>query len=188
MPVGQPKSGEQRLLQAFAGRQHPALRHGVAAIRHTLDVLLGARHVLPADDPLRVECAPQPNPSHSPSVQYLRLWRDSRPGRATFEISYCSSPARFQPLHRAQSTSPPRRRPAPATSPRAPCPLSAARSDRARAGRATRGRARPRSARRRSPARPRTLCPGSHIIRSRLTLSNPAARASRTAARARSAE
>ena len=27
--------------------------------------------------------------AHSPSVQYLRLWRDSRPGLATFEISYC---------------------------------------------------------------------------------------------------
>ena len=40
--------------------------------------------------PFRVECAPQPNPSHSPSCQYFRLWRDCSPGRATLEISYCS--------------------------------------------------------------------------------------------------
>jgi hypothetical protein len=36
----------------------------------------------------RVECAPQPKPSQAPSFQYFRLCRDSRPGRATFEISY----------------------------------------------------------------------------------------------------
>jgi len=41
-------------------------------------------------DPNRVEWAPGPNPIHSPSVQYFRLWRDFCPGRATFEISYCS--------------------------------------------------------------------------------------------------
>ena len=43
-------------------------------------------------------------------------------------------------------------------------------------------------ARRRSPASRSRDCCGSHIIRSRLTLSNPAARASATASRARSAE
>ena len=36
--------------------------------------------------PVRVECAPQPNPSHSPSCQYFRLCRDGRPGLDTFEI------------------------------------------------------------------------------------------------------
>ena len=40
--------------------------------------------------PSMVECAPGPNPSHSPSVQYFKLCRDRRPGFATFEISYCS--------------------------------------------------------------------------------------------------
>jgi hypothetical protein len=39
---------------------------------------------LPADA-VPVECAPQPKPSHSPSVQYFSLWHDRRPGRATFE-------------------------------------------------------------------------------------------------------
>ena len=86
------------------------------------------------------------------------------------------------------NTSPPRRRRAPATSPRAPSLLSGARSDRARADTARRVRARRRSARRRCSRQSATLCCGSHIMRSRLTLSNPAARASSTAARARSAE
>ncbi len=44
--------------------------------------------------PRRVECAPQPKPSHSPSCQYLRLCRQACPGRATLEISYCRNPAR----------------------------------------------------------------------------------------------
>ena len=40
--------------------------------------------------PSIVEWAPHPNPIHSPSHQYFKLWREARPGRATFEISYCA--------------------------------------------------------------------------------------------------
>ena len=95
--------------------------------------------------PRRVECAPQPNPSHSPSVQYFRLWRDSRPGRATFEISYCTiAGARPVAVDGRTDTSPPRRHRARATTGHAPSRRAAARWDRSRAGRARRARGRAR--------------------------------------------
>ena len=46
-----------------------------------------------------VEWAPQPNPAHAPSDQYLRLWRDARPGRARLEISVLLVPGRLQARH-----------------------------------------------------------------------------------------
>ena len=92
--------------------------------------------------PSMVEWAPGPNPSHSPSVQYFRLCRDCRPGRATFEISYCSIPGRVQPRHRLQVHLRRRRRRAPPTTARAPSRREAARWDRSRACRATRARGR----------------------------------------------
>ncbi len=52
--------------------------------------------------PSRVEWAPHPKPSHSPSIQYFRLWRDRRPARATFDISVLQIAGGVQPLHRRQ--------------------------------------------------------------------------------------
>ena len=38
--------------------------------------------------PPKSECAPGPKPRYSCISQYFKLWRDSRPGRAKWEISY----------------------------------------------------------------------------------------------------
>ena len=85
---------------------------------------------------------------------------------------------RVEPLHGRPGTSPPRLRRAPATTGLAPSRLSAARSDRPRADRATDARGRARSAASTDSSHSSRRWPGSHIIRSRLMLSNPARRAS----------
>ena len=119
-------------------------------------------------------------PSHSPSVQYLRLWRDSRPGRATFEISYCAIAGRLEPLHRRQihrrGVIVWRLRPAGARHVvlERRVRIHLEQVERQVIGRRARSRAS-------TDSQPvvDAAAPGSHIIRSRLTLSKPAARASR---------
>jgi hypothetical protein len=116
--------------------------------------------------------------------QYFRLCRERRPGRATFDTSYCSYPA-------SSSRSIALRYMAAATS-------SGACDQRARAISSLIGAFGYSSSRYSdmcSGARAMawstdsihsvTPCSGSHIIRSRLTLSKPAARASPTRRRAR---
>ena len=135
--------------------------------------------------PSRVECAPQPNPSHSPSCQYFRLCRDSRPGRATFEISYCSIAGPIQPLQAPQihlrRVVVGRQRPAGARH----VFLQRRVRDRARADRATRARAPRRSARRRSRASPRRSAAAATSSGRARCCRSRRARASRTAPRAR---
>src|ERR1700722_17402835 len=47
----------------------------------------------PAEDDASIECASTPKPRYGGDVQYLRLWRDSKPARMKFEISYFCPPA-----------------------------------------------------------------------------------------------
>src|SRR5258708_5536562 len=46
-----------------------------------------------------IECASTPKPRYGCRVQYFKLCRDSNPGRAKLEISYCSIPAAFNCSH-----------------------------------------------------------------------------------------
>ena len=79
---------------ASCGRQLPPLRR-----RAVLPAATAAMYSVVDDrffqrTPPRVECAPQPKPSHSPSVQYFRLWRDSRPAARRWRSRTARSPPR----------------------------------------------------------------------------------------------
>ena len=82
----QPDAGEQRLFRPRPGQGSDAGNDALPG--SDSKTIVGVVGMLRQwRDRLRVACAPQPKASQSPSAQDFTLWRDSWPGRATFEIS-----------------------------------------------------------------------------------------------------
>ena len=119
-----PSARRRPVKSASPRRSSPDIRRistaAVQSARDAREVVFGGGDVLPPHAVRCVECAPHPNPSHSPSVQYFRLWRDSPAGpRHVGDLVLLDSrPRRAAPS--PPCTSPPRRRRAPATSGPAP--------------------------------------------------------------------
>ena len=172
---------------ASPSRSSPVSRRVLADRRlvpgDAVDVVLGRRRHSSSARRRTVECAPQPKPRHSPSVQYFRLWRDR--GQAARRSRFRTADSR------PPRAAPSRRRYMSAASSSGACD-QAARAISSRSGAfgytssrysdsvigIERDRASTDSSH--SP----TVCRGSHIIRSRLTLSNPARARFATARRA----
>ena len=121
-------------------------------------------------------------PIHSPSVQYFRLCRDSRARAAPRSRSRTAGSRRLEPLHRPQVHV--RRIVVGGLRPAGARHLLLQRRVRIELEQVDRRvlRARRRPARRATRRGAASVCPGSQSIRSRLTLSKPARRASPTAA------
>ena len=180
-PVGQPQAREQRLLEPLRRRQAPSLARPRTARRRCGGCSPPSRRRSSTGRRPIVECAPQPNAEPLAVLPVFEVVPRLAARARDVRDLVLPVAGRVQPLQAPQihlrRVVVGRQRPAR----RAPSPPSAARSDRARADRATRAPGPRQSAPRRSPASRSRDCCGSHIIRSRLTLSNPAPRASPTA-------